>query len=505
VLDEAEPLALRLTAPGVEVRASSGAAAHLVRRGEAGLIDVWPVAELALFDTNDWRKPANDFAVATRIKASAEPPEPQDAEQAPVKGDPAPVEADAPAEMDEPLTVKSLSVTPTEVITMSDQIEETPKTEAPAPDLSAVLAELQSLKAMLNAPEKLGEMLTAKSAPAVMKAAGLGDPDPDEDFMEWVKTGRGRIKAHSERVEIKGRKSGELYYKGALQYGTTTEGQYLVPAGVYGAIIEQRKEQSLVDRLGVTTFNTDSYIFYIPTEGTAMTRFTIGAEESDLSAAENEPAFSRAAVTKYDFWKLVKVSKQLTEMENSGLESYLARGFGNAWAATENYYVQIGAGTTEPKGAFTGGTAALTLDAVGAIGASEVPELLGKLKIPYRSGAVLVCNRTTAAYLAGLFGTNAFSFRTPPQNVLTVGGEDLGIGYPVIPTEDAPGGLDASDKSLLFGNFSFYAWVRGNSLSVQRLTELYAQTGQIGLLANFRAGGDVMQAEAFQIASHPTA
>ena len=37
-----------------------------MRYGEAGLIDVWPVGELAIFDTNEWRRPANELAVVEK-------------------------------------------------------------------------------------------------------------------------------------------------------------------------------------------------------------------------------------------------------------------------------------------------------------------------------------------------------------------------------------------------------------------------------------------------------
>jgi len=69
-LDTSEPLSQRILEAAnvnISVRASSGAVSHLVRMDKikAGLIDVWPVGELAIFDTNDWRLPANDFAVVT--------------------------------------------------------------------------------------------------------------------------------------------------------------------------------------------------------------------------------------------------------------------------------------------------------------------------------------------------------------------------------------------------------------------------------------------------------
>jgi len=340
-----------------------------------------------------------------------------------------------------------------------------------------------------------------KGMPFINTKSNLGDPDPSEDFYNWMRTGKYKIPVHLNKdaeITVKGRT-----IKGALQEGGTTEGRYLVPAGELGRIVEQRDEESLVARLGAAVFTTDRDRFNIPVESTAMTKFTIVAEEGAISDAENDPAIGQAAVTVYKFNKLVKVSDELMEDYNSGLEAYLARGLGRAWAITENYYTQVGSGSSQPQGVFVGGTAGLTLDSASAIGAAEVPELLGKLQAPYRNGAVVLMNRTTAAYLAGLTG-NQFQFRQPMANIIKVNGEDLGIGYPVIPTEDAAA-IAASAKSMLFGNFEFYGWVRNRSLSVKRLVELYAGTGQIGILATFRAGGKVLQAEAFQYATHPSA
>jgi len=68
-LDPDEPLTKRLLVEGAEVKASSGAISHLTRTKPGGLIATWPVRELALFDVNEWRKPANDFAVIEWKKA----------------------------------------------------------------------------------------------------------------------------------------------------------------------------------------------------------------------------------------------------------------------------------------------------------------------------------------------------------------------------------------------------------------------------------------------------
>jgi HK97 family phage major capsid protein len=65
--------------------------------------------------------------------------------------------------------------------------------------------------------------------------------------------------------------------------------------------------------------------------------------------------------------------------------------------------------------------------------------------------------------------------------------------------------IAASAKSLLFGNFDYMGFVTNRGVRVRRLVELYAGNGQVGILANYRFGCAVLQAEAFQYATHPTA
>lgn len=66
LLDKASEFARRVweAAKRGAARASSGSAAHLVRRNEDGEIIEWPVVELSVFDADGQRQPANAYAVA---------------------------------------------------------------------------------------------------------------------------------------------------------------------------------------------------------------------------------------------------------------------------------------------------------------------------------------------------------------------------------------------------------------------------------------------------------
>ena len=272
-LDADEPLAHRLTAPGVDVRASSGAISHLVRAGEAGMIDVWPVGELALFDTNEWRQPANDFAVYSKNRQLANPPD--DA-----------VEANSePARWKrKPSSRKTLLPSPLKEIEM-DENELTQKivdasVAALVPAIDAAVE--AKMKAMWDeAPSKLGGILTAKQAPAEMKAAGLGDPDPREDFLRYIATGQAKIKRHTVVAELPDGKGGT--FKAAMQEGADDEGGYLAPAGeLLVLLILKRDEAAPFPNLEPRSLPPTATFSTSQTEGTGATKFTIVAEEGDV-------------------------------------------------------------------------------------------------------------------------------------------------------------------------------------------------------------------------------
>ena len=478
ILDAEEPLAQRLMKASVDsLRASSGAVSHLVRKGAGGLISVWPVGELALFDTNEWRRPANDFAVIeakAEVIAEAIP----EAEESAVDA----VEESVEAEQ------KSISTIPEEETKMDENIVEESKAEEPKVDIKAIADEIRkSIVEELKAAPGIEKGERTIKAPAVVE--GLGEKSYKSAFWDYVRTGEvSNIRKAS---------------KAALQEGTPTEGGYLVPDDEYGSIIAKRDEESIISKLGLmrVTTNRDKYNF--PTENASLAKFTLVAEEGAISAAEEEPTFAQVSVPVYKFTKLIKMSEELLEDDNSNLEAFLTNAIGRAVADTENYYALIGAGSTEPQGAFVGGTAGLSFDSASAIGAAEIPELMGKLGSPYHNGAAWVMDPATWFYLKGLSG-NPFVFTSGVARLSgTVDGPTL-EGYPVVLNSNVAN-IAASAKSLMFGNFNYMGFVTNRGLRIRRLNELYADTGQVGILATYRFGCAVLQAEAFQYATHPSA
>ena len=464
VLDSEEPLAQRLMKADItELRASSGAINHLVRKDAGGLISVWPVGELALFDINEWRLPANDFAVieAKTEKIAEAIPE---AEESAVDAVEESVEADN----------KSISIIPMEENTMDEEkiVKEEVKAEKPEVDIKAELESLKKsiideLKAAPGEVKGVPTVKNAKESPSFIKA-----------MLAWAQGDNPR-----------GFNGNDLELKGAWQGQTDNEGGYAVPDDFYNRIVEQRQELSFVRKAPVTRLVTNHDRILIPTEATAGTKLVVTAEEAAYN--ENEPVFGQVALTIHKFTKMIKVSEEMLDGDAVGLEAYIASVVARASAASENYYCAIGTGTGMPQGIVAGATASgITTASATAITAAELISAMGTVESPYHnSSSGFLMKGATKFYLQGLTG-NPFQFINTPA-----GGDFMSYPAYIAPDMD---GLTASGKSVIFGDFSMYAFAEREGVTLSRNPYLYQANGQVGLFVKQRFGGAVLQTLAFK-------
>jgi HK97 family phage major capsid protein len=458
VLDNEEPLAQRLMKAEItELRASSGAINHLVRKDAGGLISVWPVGELALFDINEWRLPANDFAV---IEAKTE----KIAEAIPEAEESAADAVEESVEADN----KSISIIPMEENTMDEEkIVEEVKAEEPKVDIKAELESmkkslLEELKAAPGEVKGVPTVKAAKESPSFIKA-----------MLAWAQGDNPR-----------GFKGNDLELKGAWQGQTDNEGGYAVPDDFYNRIVEQRQELSFVRKAPVTRLVTNHDRILIPTEATAGTKLVVTAEEAAYD--ENEPVFGQVALTIHKFTKMIKVSEEMLDGDAVGLEAYISSVVARASAASENYYCSIGTGTNMPQGIVVGATASgITTASATAITAGELIAMMGKVESPYHnSSSGFLMKGATKFYLQGLTG-NPFQFINTPA-----GGDFM--GYPAYIAPDM-GGVASGQKSVVFGDFSMYAFAEREGVTLSRNPYLYQANGQVGLFVKQRFGGAVLQ------------
>ena len=471
-LDTDEPLAQRVLADPNSAKASSGAVSHLVRKGNAGLIDVWPVGELALFETNDWKQPANDFAVVTLKTELDEQPE---AVVKAVKASPA-----KSTESEEKTQTIGDNIMSEELEGLEGEVEQAKN--APEVDVKSIIAEVtKGVAEQMEAQNKafnsrFDEIITAKSAPAIGKqiTGKLDKVDEVDEMLYWAVTGQKSMAA-----------------KAALQEGTTTEGGYLVPDGFLGRIIAKRDEMSIMRSMGAQVVPVSGDVLNVPTEDGAVTPARV-AEEG--AANQSEPTFGQVAITTHKVSDLIKISEELEEDEAAGLSGFLSNHVARQFALWENDAFFVGTGSAEPEGVFAGGTAAFTSDFATTIATSEIPELFFKLAAEYRDSPQVAwaMNDSSAALIYALTGTN-FQFVMTPQGILA---QQL-LGKPV-KTSSKIAAHTAALKSIVFGDFNYYMITEKRGLRLFRNPYLYAGNGQVGLTWSTRVGGAVLQAEAFQ-------
>ena len=475
MLDESEPLAQRLLSAGVEcLRASSGAVSHLVRKSAGGLIDVWPVGELALFDTNEWRKPANELAV---IEAKAELiteaiPE---AEESAVDAVEELVEAQKTIKTIQPILEEN-TMEDEEKVVEEVKAEEQPKVDLRAEFESMKKSLLEELKAAPGEVKGIPTVQKPKESPSFIKA-----------LMAWAQGDNPRgFKGNDISIGMKAN---------PWEGGTDNEGGYTVPDDFYNRIVEQRQELSWVRKAPVSRFVTQHDRILIPTEATAGTKLIVTDEEAAYD--ENEPLFGQVALTIYKFTKMIKVSEEMLDGDAVGLEAYISSVVARASAAAENYYCTVGTGTAMPQGIITGATASgITTATATAITAAELISMMGTVESPYQnSSSGFLMKGATKFYLQGLTGS-MFQFIPTPS-----GGDFL--NYPAYVAPDMAG-IASGGKSVLFGDFSMYAFAERQGVTLSRNPYLYQANGQIGLFVKQRFGGAVLQTLALKYLTQNT-
>lgn len=303
-LDEQEPLARRLLEAGAEsVKASSGAVSHLVRVTTAGIITNWPVGELALFDTNEWRQPANQLAVVelaggfevTQSMAKA-------GEADPLAGD------ETESEQTKNQTIREL-MEGSKMENEKELVEETideKETEQAQPEQpkqdSELLNEVKALR------KEISEL--KKSAPAQFKTKphqGMSDDEQVHEFIKSLRTG-----------------------KASIDETHTTANTTLVnvPRSTYDKINKKVQEMALFPRLGIQKVISDKYI----TDG-ELSEFVLTGEgvqfDRDRKTAHTEIDFSKS---KYS--KTVEMTYETLDRSDGEIEDWLIDKVARAWVRT---------------------------------------------------------------------------------------------------------------------------------------------------------------------------
>ncbi len=501
--------------------ASSGSILHLMRVARNGHIEEWPLAELTLTDGTGKIKPANSYAVVLpalktlyeeagmKLSTEYEPEGNSALEEGNDKNinintktkditmpknvnqtqDPVQDEGQEPNQDPNPTPAIK-----TGVLGILDRIAEENKKQAAA--MKAQADEDAALEEKIRELVQVGMQNSMKAAPAVNRGRSanlnlktkLGDSE-EKAFNYYLRTGdKSAIKTN------------------VLNETGEDAGGVIVPDDFYSKIVEKRDEVSIARIAGATVIQTGLKVVDIPVEGTeeplpVITGESSGSVEASYDETVYDP-FDLVPTTVYKYTRMVRISEELLEDAQANIEAFLTSRFGRAFGKLENNLFINGSGTSAPQGVVYATTGGVTAESSGSVSAADVIGLYYSLSEPYRDGASWAMKGDTEAIIRGLTG-NPFSFAPTPQS--TVNGKSIStlVGSQRVFNSAYMPAATTGLKSILFGNWEFYAIAERRRLTIRRLNERYAENGEVAFLASVRIGGRITQADAFKVLTQP--
>jgi len=288
--------------------------------------------------------------------------------------------------------------------------------------------------------------------------------------------------------------------RNALSVGVDADGGYLVPDTYEKNLITALNDAMVVRKLA-HTFVTSCGVHKIPV---VTSHGTANWVEEAGEIPETTETFGQQHIGAHKLTALIKISEELLNDSAFDLEGYFQKEFTKRILNAEEVAFITGDGNGKPTGlldADTGAEVGVTAASATEITADDIINLYYSLRAPYRSKAVWLLNDSTINAIRLLKDKNGQYLWQPS---LKEGTPDMLLGRPVYTSTAFPG-IGAGQKSVAFGDLSYY-WIGDREgITFRRLNELYAAKGQVGFLATKRVDAKLILPEAIKVLQMATA
>jgi HK97 family phage major capsid protein len=283
----------------------------------------------------------------------------------------------------------------------------------------------------------------------------------------------------------------------ALEAGTDSEGGYVVPEEWRSEIVKPLTDNSYLRAAGARVISIaggmgDTVYFPILTNSTAA---VLTAEEAGYD--EVDASFGQLSFTPYKYTRVTKVTEELANRNNVNLwGEVLAPDIANAFVLAENGAFTTGTGSSQPAGVVTGAGTGKTTASATAITGDEIIDLYHSLDYKYRQNAVFMMNDAVLAVVRKLKDGNSQYLWQPG---LSAGQPDTILGRPVLTNNSMASAVTTGQKTILFGDMSYYWIVEWENMTMDVNPYLYMANGYIGYFARKAFDAKVALADAFKL------
>lgn len=369
-------------------------------------------------------------------------------------------------------------------------------------------ATAETKSAFLKANERIDALeleLKRMTVPKIEKDSKGKEISPEaakarKAFWSWIKKGRANMEP-DERKALVEDSTGGVMVPEDLDTEVTTALPQLTPIA---ALCMQRPTSR--DKIRRRTLNEVTVAW--------------GKLETGALVHESSLIPTDANIYVEDINGLTKIGKDELDDTEYNLQAHLARSFSQAIAVALDKGIMIGTGHSyqQPEGVAVDATLRTGIGYGGGAGAAgtygnnwtaddtvaldDLLECEYALPKQYLAGATWVLARKTELAMRVLKAATTGTYLWQPG--LQAGMPSTFDGFPIVNSADLlePKAGDWT-TNVVFGNFKLgYVVLQRQGIKLQRLDELYAESGLVGFLVSYRAGGGLLRYDTFQIISN---
>jgi HK97 family phage major capsid protein len=223
--------------------------------------------------------------------------------------------------------------------------------------------------------------------------------------------------------------------------------------------------------------------------------------ELATGSEDDGPTFGKRELTPHPLAKRIKISNKLLRASTQDPETLIVSRLAYKFGVTEEKHFLLGTGAQQPLGVFTASNDGVpttrdvsTGNTATALTFDGLIEAKYGLKSQYWARARWLFHRDAMKMLTKIKdGDGNYMYR----DSVRAGEPDTLLGRPIDISEFCPNTFTASSYVGMFCDWSYYWIVDALSMQIQRLTELYAETNQVGLIGRAELDGMPVLAEAF--------
>lgn len=288
-----------------------------------------------------------------------------------------------------------------------------------------------------------------------------------------------------------------------LNVGTPADGGYAVPTEWFKGLQQKRYQSNVMRQLSnVITSPNDLNITVESGLGSAAWTAEKGTfHNSDDSDSDT---LGRVTLSAYKLTVMDKISKELLADSSPvfNVESWVSERFGTKLGRAEETAFISGDGSGKPTGVLAGISHGITFASEFGPTADEILNMYHSLAPAYRNVDTAWIFHDQTVLLLRKLNTGSTFKQYLWQPGLQAGQPDTLLGRPVNISLAMPQFGTPGNKVAAFGDFKSAYWIVDRERpTFQRLIELYAVSGQIGILCEERTDGKTVLAEAAVYAS----